>query len=94
MNDMNVHEKVRTGAYDQSAPYPRRSDPNRAAMLAAYNNEAGAMAAQFKADLEAEYGMTGHPKADALFSVAWDEGHAYGFAEVAGKYGRFVELAR
>lgn len=48
----------------------------------------------FRADLEVEHGFTGHPKAGALFSKAWDHGHAVGLHEVAFWYADLAELAR
>lgn len=46
----------------------------------------------FKADLEQEYGVSGHPKADKLFDIAWSHGHSSGYGEVANYYGEFAEL--
>lgn len=50
--------------------------------------------AEHKAKLAADYGVTNHPKLDALYQLAWDEGHASGFGEVEIYFGRFVELIR
>ncbi len=50
--------------------------------------------AQFKRDLEEEYGVAGHPKADKLFSIALQEGHGGGFNDVACCYDTMVELIR
>lgn len=60
----------------------------------AYNEEQGRLFARFKADLEEEHGMTGHPKADLLFEKAWDRGHSNGYAEVAMVYDDLVELVK
>lgn len=46
----------------------------------------------FQADLEAEYGLTGHPKAARLFGLAWERGHSSGYSDVAGCYSEFAEL--
>ena len=58
----------------------------------AYSEDERRLESQFKADLEAEYKMIGHPKADLLWGKAWDHGHANGLHEVAFYYGDFVEL--
>ena len=50
--------------------------------------------ALFKADLEAEHNVVGHPKADKLFSIAWQRGHAYGYYDVACIYDDIVELIK
>ena len=60
----------------------------------AYRQEEGRLFAKFRADLEAEYGLVGHPKADALFNRAWEQGHSAGFGEVATIYDDLVELVR
>lgn len=46
----------------------------------------------FQADLEAEHGVTGHPKAGKLYSIAWEDGHSGGHSEVANVYAKLVEL--
>lgn len=44
-------------------------------------------ATQFREDLERDFGVPhDHPKAGALFSLAWEYGHAYGVQEVAHHY--------
>jgi hypothetical protein len=37
---------------------------------------------QFRDDALSELGLKNHPKADVLFSKAWDLGHSSGFHEV------------
>lgn len=46
----------------------------------------------FRKEAIEEVGMTGHPKADALYAKAYDDGHAYGFSEVIGKLDSYAEL--
>jgi hypothetical protein len=38
------------------------------------------------------FGTKDHPKADKLFTLAWEEGHACGIYEVALYYSDFMEL--
>lgn len=52
------------------------------AARAAYNAETQRIHAQFKQDLFADLGIENHPLRNKLFSKAWDDGHANGFAEV------------
>lgn len=59
---------------------------------AAYSAETVRLEEQFRKDLEEEYGMKGHPKADVLFMKAWDHGHNSGYGEVANYYDSFHEL--
>lgn len=37
---------------------------------------------QFKVDLFVAYGVTGHPKAEKAFKLAWEFGHSAGLYEV------------
>ena len=72
-------------AYEKAMPAHREArDAHRA--------EDNRLREQFRADLEAEYGLTGHPKADKLWALAWEDGHSSGFNEVALHYDRFAEL--
>ena len=45
-------------------------------------------------DLEAFYGMRGHPKAALLYGKAWEMGHHAGLQEVANYYDDLVELVK
>lgn len=45
-----------------------------------------------KAALERTYGTAGNPKANALYDLAWDYGHASGFGEVESYYGEMARL--
>jgi hypothetical protein len=38
---------------------------------------------RFKKDVLKEYGLENHPKAEKVYALAWQEGHAYGLEEVA-----------
>ena len=62
--------------------------------------EDAAIRAEFKADLEDEYGVAKaitedrvtRKKADLLFAKAWDYGHSAGYREVDIHYGELLEL--
>jgi hypothetical protein len=47
---------------------------------------------RMRADLEVEFGVKGHPKADLLWSKAWDMGHSAGLDEIALYYEDLAEL--
>lgn len=49
---------------------------------------------RFRADLEQAFGVAGHPKAELLFRLAYEEGHGRGFHEVFLIYQDLVELIR
>ena len=58
----------------------------------AHNAESGRLTALLQADLEAEYGVTGHPKAELLWSKAYDRGHSGGMGEVINVWTDLVDL--
>lgn len=57
-----------------------------------HSTESGRLTALLQADLEAEYGVTGHPKAALLWSKAYDRGHGSGMGEVISVWTDLVEL--
>jgi hypothetical protein len=57
-----------------------------------YQEEDYRLNLQFQADLAEEFGVTGHPKAYKLFSLAWEHGHISGHSDVYNYYSEFVEL--
>lgn len=88
----------RKGGADAADDYAKKLREYEKAMPAyreardAYRAEDNRLTQQFRADLEAEYGLTGHPKADKLWNLAWEEGHSSGLNEVYLCYDRFSEL--
>jgi hypothetical protein len=57
-----------------------------------YQEEDYRLNLQFQADLAEDFGVTGHPKVDKLFSLAWEHGHSSGYSDVYNYYSSFVEL--
>jgi hypothetical protein len=47
-----------------------------------------------QAKLEAKHGLTGHPKADKLYALAWDMGHSAGYSEVEIYYDDMADLLK
>lgn len=62
--------------------------------MAAYYARSTALEAEFRHDLEVEYDMVGHPKADLLYAKAYELGHSGGMQEVANYYSDLVELVQ
>ena len=52
----------------------------------AYKAETRRLTDEFEVDLAAHHGMTNHPRRQALFDKAWEDGHADGYLAVAGEY--------
>lgn len=46
----------------------------------------------FKSQIAEALGLTGHPKFDLMFRIAWDEGHSSGYNEVAIQCDTLAEL--
>jgi hypothetical protein len=61
---------------------------------ARYNEESGRLYSLFRSDVEEANDMKGHPKADLLWSKAWEHGHSGGYGEVLSHYEDLVELVK
>lgn len=46
----------------------------------------------FRDDLEIEFDVVGHPKADRLFEISWSDGHSDGLQAVAYRYEKMADL--
>lgn len=82
---MTVYEDARACKYSNNLPFGVTSKEE-------YRAETARLEAEFKADLEREYGFVGHPKADAIYALAWDYGHSAGYSEVAMYYDELAQL--
>lgn len=91
MSDKSVHDKVRDGAYKNTVPYPKPKDPQKIVKRHAYQAEGNRLEALFKADLFAEYNVTG-PAADVMYAKAYQMGHSAGWSEIAGYFEDLVEI--
>ena len=71
---------INTDDYINKLPFEKkRKDPDA---HAAYNAEEKALYVKFKKDALQDVGLTGHAKAEAAFSLAWEYGHSSGYHEV------------
>lgn len=48
----------------------------------------------FRLDLFKAYGLMDNSKADKAYSIAWDNGHAYGYMEVLSHFDVLVDLIK
>jgi hypothetical protein len=60
--------------------------------MKAYRDGELALLEEFKADLFEEFGVTGNPKADKAYHIAWEHGHSSGFSEIYNFFSDLVEL--
>lgn len=58
----------------------------------AYTEDQNRLIVQMRADLETYHGTVGHRKADKLWEMAWDNGHAYGDVNICNEYAILSEL--
>ncbi len=47
---------------------------------------------RLRKSLEEEYGLIDHPKAETLWGLAWEHGHACGYGEIINHYEDFAAL--
>ena len=83
--------------YENTAPYPPRTmrydSIEYREMRQQYDAEEARLMKKFRSDLEDENGIAhDHPKAQKLWSMAWEYGHASGIHEVANYYEEFADL--
>lgn len=91
---MSIREQIAAGKYNNKVPYPDRKLPAQElhSKLKAYHAGADVARAEFRVDLESEYHMSHHPKADKLWNLAWEHGHSSGLVDVVHYYEDFLEL--
>ena len=76
-------------------PFPSIASKDTAASKAArkiYRQSSATIKDRFRAALEVEYGMVGNLKAQAVWDMAWDDGHAIGYYEVEICYEKYSTL--
>ncbi len=52
------------------------------------------MKSKLRKSLEEKHGLSGHPKSDRLFQIAWLKGSLHGNTEVESQYGAMAELLK
>jgi hypothetical protein len=90
MENKRVSEKLRDGDYKTTLPFKAKKLDS--AVNAAYRADFARLEDQFKVDALVELNLLKldaegnevykHPKADLLWSKAWDRGHSSGLSEV------------
>jgi hypothetical protein len=62
--------------------------------LSVFRDEQVKLDERFKQDVLRENGLVGHPKAEKVFALAWEEGRSSGYSEVADRVERLAELVK
>lgn len=63
-------------------------------MIRSYSDGDQVARLTLRQDLEIEHGLAGHPKADLLWSKAWEAGHGYGLLSIIESYEDLMELVK
>jgi hypothetical protein len=83
-------EKISSGYYKTKLQWvSSRKDPEG---QLAYSEDCARLSDEFRKDLLADLGITNHPKADLLFSKAYEMGHSSGRSEIYSYALDLVEL--
>ena len=90
---MTIFEKIEAGEYKNHLLYPANS-PRYQPARQAYRDEEARLKELFYNDLLAEFDVTNNVKAPTAYGIAWERGHASGYAEVARYFSTLVELIR
>jgi hypothetical protein len=87
---LTFEEKLHSDYYHTKLTWvPSKKDPEASK---AYHTDRIRLDNEFKADLLADLGITNHPKADLLYSKAYEMGHSSGRSEVYNYALDLVEL--
>lgn len=79
--------------YKNTKPYELRSKNPQA--WKEYHDEEARLMELFWSDAFASLGIpTNHPKAGKMRSLAWEQGHAYGYSEVYSHLGDIWEVVK
>jgi hypothetical protein len=97
-NNKPVYEKIRDGDYTSRLPYPKGFRSNwgveEKVLHKAYMLDSDKLDDQFKADALEELGVTRHPKAQRLYELAYEHGHAGGYSDIWTYLNDFADLIR
>lgn len=93
---MDIQRNIREGKYKVALQYPCSelypTAEEREKMRAEYREEQVRLNRQFQADLLEAYGMTNHPKREAIWNMAYGRGHSAGYHEVAQEFDELMAL--
>jgi hypothetical protein len=97
-NNKSVYQKILDRQYTTTLPYPKAprsswGDEDKA-LCAAYKADADRLDEQFKIDALQELGVSGHPKAQKLYSLAYEHGHTGGYSDIWSYLNDFADLIK
>lgn len=89
---MGVLDNIAEGVYESKIKYQsgKAAKPQREE----YHADRDRLRDLFRDDLFKENDLINHPKAQVLWELAWEEGHANGYAEVVMYFEKFLPLIK
>lgn len=87
---LSFEEKLRADYYRTKLPYGERGSKERLAHQA----ENDRLYEEFRRDMFEHYGVTGHPKVETAYRIAWEHGHSAGYSEVDSYFSELLELLK
>lgn len=99
MTESEFLTKLYADGYKNKLPYPDLKECGgdmlkRDQARAAFRRREGELYEEFRREALEALKMDTHPKADKLYRLAWEDGHAYGFSEVWTYLSKYSELLR
>jgi hypothetical protein len=91
---LNIQALIAHGVYKNTKSFPMIKNDYGGALLKEYQAEESRVIKEFHDDLERLTGMQGHPKAQAVWTLAWEDGHSSGYSEVATYYKKYADLVK
>jgi len=96
---MSVYDKLDSGYYKNTKLYPSQKIRKEESglykfMIDDYRSEDKRIRDEFRKDIENEYGTDTLPEEvrNAIYSFAYEKGHAYGYSEIANEYSDLMDV--
>lgn len=96
---IDIEANIKSGVYENLLPYPERGGDkaNRerfSEARAVWNKETNRINKIFRDDLATAFELTGHPKEEKVWNMAWEEGHSEGLYMVYQYYDDLADLVK
>lgn len=89
---MGLYDNLVNCAYTPEMEFPERTDPNFQDLVSTYQKEEQKLLVKFKVDLFNHYEVSGNPKAEKAFALAYNREHGMGLYAVAGFFEELLPL--
>ena len=89
MGDKSLWQRVQDDEFKSKLPFSVDK-----VVRAAHSADCRRLEGEFRKAALEEVGLTGHPKADKAYALAWLRGHSAGFCEVLSELDELAELLK